>query len=34
MMANPAPVLNEVVAVIIWLGFLQLHRLFAVDASH
>jgi hypothetical protein len=34
MLADLAPVLNEIIAVIIWRGLLQLHRLFAIDASH
>jgi hypothetical protein len=34
MLTNLTPVLNEIIAVIIWRDLLQLHRLFAIDASH
>jgi hypothetical protein len=34
MLTNLTPVLNEIIAVIIWRDLLQLHRLFAIDAGH
>jgi hypothetical protein len=34
MLTDIASVLNEIVASIVWVGLLQLHRLLAVDARH